>query len=190
MSDPVHVVGVLNEPTGLEALYVGGDLKDTDFTLHLCDVARVSEGKVINFSFLVVEMPDGMEFPETFPSLVQYIKDESVEAKADHAGEIMKDAAASASAEVADEPMTKGYLLEWLREDFEDNLDTGGSTWWLKDLAERLEVSAQSLVDRDHDTGLLFELEQEGHLSYSWLERNKGEFDYLIGLNGGRIEWD
>ncbi len=89
-----------------------------------------------------------------------------------------------------DEPMTKGALLEWLREDFEDNLDTGGTTWWLKDLAERLEVSVQSLVDRDHDTGLLFELEQEGHLSYSWLERNAGEFDYLIGLNGGRIEWD
>lgn len=89
-----------------------------------------------------------------------------------------------------DEPMEKGFLLEWLREDFEDNIDTGGQTWWLKELAERLEVPVISLLDRDQDTGLLFELEQDGDLSYSWLERDKGEFDYLIGLNGGRIEWD
>jgi len=91
MSDPVHVIGVLNEPTGFEALYVGGDRKDTDFTLHLCDVARVTEGLVITFSFIVVEMPDGMEFPEQFEHLMQYLKDETVEEKVDHAAEYMID---------------------------------------------------------------------------------------------------
>ena len=77
MSDPVHVIGVLNESSGFEALYVGGDLKDTDFTLHLCDVARVAEGKTIVFTFLVVEMPDGMEFPKQFEYLMRYIQSES-----------------------------------------------------------------------------------------------------------------
>lgn len=77
MSDPVHVIGVLNEPSGFEALYVGGDLKDTDFTLHLCDVARVAEGQAIVFTFLVVEMPDNMEFPKKFEDVMRYIKAES-----------------------------------------------------------------------------------------------------------------
>lgn len=77
MSDPVHVIGVLNEPTGFEALYVGGDRKQTELTLHLCDVARVAEGKTIVFTFFVVEMPDGMEFPEQFEFLMQYVQSES-----------------------------------------------------------------------------------------------------------------
>ncbi len=81
MSDPVHVIGVLNEPTGFEALYVGGDLKKTDFTLHLCDVARVAEGKVIVFTFLVVEMPEGMEFPEQFEYLMRHIQADSLAKK-------------------------------------------------------------------------------------------------------------
>ena len=81
MSDPVHVIGVLDESTGYEALYVGGELKQADFTLHLCDVARVSEGKVINFTFLVVEMPDGMEFPKQFEFLMPHIQPESLAKK-------------------------------------------------------------------------------------------------------------
>lgn len=87
-------------------------------------------------------------------------------------------------------PMAPYDLLRWLREDFEDHLDTGGETWWVKELAERLEIPELTLLDRDHDAGLLFELKEDGHLSYHWLERNKDEFDYLVGLNGGRIEWD
>lgn len=89
VEDPVHVIGVLDESSGHEALYVGGDLKETDFTLHLCDVGRVAEGKAINFTFIVVEMLDGMEFPKQFEHLMQYIKDETVEEKIDYAADQM-----------------------------------------------------------------------------------------------------
>lgn len=91
MSDPVHVVGVLNEPSGFEALYVGGELKDQDFTLHLCDVAKVTEGKVIEFSFIVVELPDDIDFPNKFEDLVQYIRDEEHEEHPDYAADQMID---------------------------------------------------------------------------------------------------
>lgn len=77
VEDPVHVIGVLDESSGYEALYVGGDLKETDLTLHLCDVGRVAKGKVINFTFIVVEMPDGMDFPKQFEYLMQYIQAEA-----------------------------------------------------------------------------------------------------------------
>jgi hypothetical protein len=79
MSDPVHVIGVLDESSGYEALYVDGDLKAQDSTLHLCDVGKVTKGKVIKFSFVVVELPDNMPFPEYFDSLLLYVEQEKTD---------------------------------------------------------------------------------------------------------------
>jgi hypothetical protein len=75
MSNPVHVIAVLDEESGHEALYVGGDLKETDFTLHMCDVARETEGMVIEFSQVIVTMPEGKDFPRKFEHVVKYIKE-------------------------------------------------------------------------------------------------------------------
>lgn len=85
---------------------------------------------------------------------------------------------------------TKKSLLEHLREEFEDDLEFGGKSWWRNDLAESLEMQPNELFDRDHDTGLLFQLDQDGDVECSWCQRDEGTWDYLITLNGGRVTWD
>ncbi len=86
--------------------------------------------------------------------------------------------------------MTSKELLKNLREEYADNIDVGGITWWLTSLAEQLEMTPKELYDVDTDSGLLFELEQAGDLRLSLTERKPNEFDYLILLNGPRIVWD
>jgi len=56
--DPVHVVAVIDEETGHEALYVGGELFLADATIYCCDVARAAAGKVIQFTQIQVSIPE------------------------------------------------------------------------------------------------------------------------------------
>ena len=55
--EPVHVVAVIDDRTGHEAIYVGGDLFDQGSTIYACDIAMAAKGKVIQFSQIRVEMP-------------------------------------------------------------------------------------------------------------------------------------
>lgn len=65
--EPVHVVAVIDEESGHEALYVDGDLRDQDLTIYACDIARAAEGKVIQFSQIRVNLPeDQVGFPQEF----------------------------------------------------------------------------------------------------------------------------
>lgn len=80
--------------------------------------------------------------------------------------------------------LTKDRLLHQLREEFEDELDFGGKTWWLTDLAEELGVHCNQLLS------LLTYLQDEGKLSVYRSERRADVFDYFINLCGFRAEWD
>jgi len=79
MSDPVHVIAVIDDESLHEALYVGGKLKAQDATLYMCDVAEVSKGLTIQFSHVVVVLPEGVEYPEKFEELVKYMPVEAAE---------------------------------------------------------------------------------------------------------------
>ena len=46
---------------------------------------------MIDFSFVVVELPDDIDFPNKFEDLVQYIRDEELEEKIDYAADQMID---------------------------------------------------------------------------------------------------
>lgn len=87
-------------------------------------------------------------------------------------------------------PITKKTLLTLLREEFQDEFEFGGKTWWREDLAQQFELTPEQLFDRDHDTGLLFELKEDGELSADWRQRRDGSYDYLVSLKGQRIEWE
>lgn len=64
---PVHVVVVTDEESGHQGLYVGGDLADQEDTLYACDIAAAIGDKVVQFSHVVVNMPEKVvEFPKTF----------------------------------------------------------------------------------------------------------------------------
>lgn len=64
--EPVHVI-VVTDVSGHQALYVGGELKESDETIYACDIAAATEGMTIQFSHLTVEMPESeVSFPDTF----------------------------------------------------------------------------------------------------------------------------
>lgn len=69
---PLQVVAVLDLTTSSEALYAAGKLKVRDDTLYMADLADIAEGRLIEFSHICVELPDGEEWPSNFEDLSQY----------------------------------------------------------------------------------------------------------------------
>lgn len=70
-----HVIAVLDNGSNDEALYVGGELKDSDSTIYMCDLAKVTKGLVFEFSHVIVELPDGREWPERFEELFAFTQE-------------------------------------------------------------------------------------------------------------------
>lgn len=69
---PTHVI-VVTDYNGDEALYVGGDLLDTEGdTVYACDIAAAVGDKIIQLSHLPVEPFDG-EWPRRFEELLAIV---------------------------------------------------------------------------------------------------------------------
>ena len=79
MSDPVLVVCVIDQESGHEAVYVGGELKDQDTTIYGHDIARVASGLTVQLSHVTVDLPEEMQYPQKFEELVRYILVDEVE---------------------------------------------------------------------------------------------------------------
>lgn len=84
--------------------------------------------------------------------------------------------------------MNKKQLLEHMRERFEDELEFGGKSWDLCDLAEEVEMTVLELFDFDHDTGLIFQLQQDGEVSVYRDRDDPGKSSVV--LNGARLVWE
>ena len=68
-----HCVLVLDEESGHEAIYIGGELIEHCFTIHCCDIATACAGKTVQISHVVVEMPANMPFPQQFEKLMPWM---------------------------------------------------------------------------------------------------------------------
>jgi hypothetical protein len=75
--DAVNVVAVIDNNHGHEALYLAGNLTFQDSTIYMCDLARITEGRLIKFSQVSVELPDNLEWPDQFEDLEKYLSAES-----------------------------------------------------------------------------------------------------------------
>lgn len=72
--DPVHVILVLDDGSGHEAIYVGGELVYQGDTIYSGDIAKAVEGKTISLSQVVVDMPaDVHEYPEHFDECISWV---------------------------------------------------------------------------------------------------------------------
>ena len=77
MSEQIeHCVLVLDEESGHEAICIGGELADSCFTIHCCDIAKACEGKTVQISHVLVEMPANMQFPQQFEKLMPWVERE------------------------------------------------------------------------------------------------------------------
>ena len=81
MSDPVHVIGVIDSD-GNEALYVGGNLhQKDDWSLYFVDICQALEGRVcvlshVEVSFSAIAELDGevyFSWPQRFEDLMPYV---------------------------------------------------------------------------------------------------------------------
>lgn len=62
-----HVIAVIDEESGHEALYVDGELFEQDSTIYACDIAKAAKGKVIQFSQVRLNLPESeVGFPSQF----------------------------------------------------------------------------------------------------------------------------
>jgi hypothetical protein len=68
----VPVVAAIDEESGYEALYVEGTLRLQDCTLHMCDIAQVTKGIVIEFSQIVVNIPE-IDWPDSLENLTPFL---------------------------------------------------------------------------------------------------------------------
>lgn len=71
-----HVIVVLDEENNHEAVYVGGVLKLSDYTLHLAELVGVTEGMTIQLSRVAVRLPEHLNWPRDFENLMQYVVNE------------------------------------------------------------------------------------------------------------------
>lgn len=68
--DPIHHFIVVIDADGNEALYVGGDLVETEGnTVFATDIAKAAGESVIQFSHVEVEHDIGSDWPVRFESL-------------------------------------------------------------------------------------------------------------------------
>jgi len=74
----VPVVAVIDDEGGFEALYVEGTLRLQDYTLHMCDIAQVTKGLAIEFSQIVLNLPDAMDWPDSLENLEPFLVVEEV----------------------------------------------------------------------------------------------------------------
>ena len=77
--DQVRIVAVLDDVTNCEALYVDGKLHEYNHTIYMWDLARVAEGKLIEFSHMCVELSQNGEWPKRLKGLMQRRVDLTVE---------------------------------------------------------------------------------------------------------------
>lgn len=75
--NPVQVIAVIDDETNYEALYVDGDLKESDMNIYMGDVATCTKGLVIEFRQVVVSLPDGVEFPARSEDLLKFVVDDN-----------------------------------------------------------------------------------------------------------------
>jgi hypothetical protein len=68
----VPVVAVIDEESGYEALYVDGILRLQGCTLHMCDIAEAAKGIVIEFSQIVVNIPE-IDWPDSLENLTPFL---------------------------------------------------------------------------------------------------------------------
>ncbi len=79
-SDPVHIIGVLDNESLDEALYVGGELVASCHTIYVNDIVQAAGGRTIDLSDVSVDLPEGMDWPKRFEALMPYIEKEEVSA--------------------------------------------------------------------------------------------------------------
>ena len=62
-----HLIVVTCEDSGLQGLYADGILVDQDDTIYACDIAKHTNDGPVDFSHVLVVMPDGEDsYPEQF----------------------------------------------------------------------------------------------------------------------------
>lgn len=68
-----HCVLVLDEESGHEAIYIGAELVHSCDTLYSGDIALYLEGKTVQVSQVVVQMPENMHWPKQFERLMPWV---------------------------------------------------------------------------------------------------------------------
>jgi hypothetical protein len=68
-----HVIVATCTRGGDEAIYVGGQLKLKDSTVYACDIAEHTKDGPINFSHVLISLPDEEEFPELFDECLKWV---------------------------------------------------------------------------------------------------------------------
>lgn len=80
MLDAVHVVLVIDEESGHEAIYVGGDLSFQDTTIYACDIAEACGNQIVTVSLIAVRLPDNsIGYPDHFEKLIPFLVVENQE---------------------------------------------------------------------------------------------------------------
>jgi hypothetical protein len=72
-----HIVCVYDAESANEAIYKNGDLLDSDFNMYASDVAKAAGDDPVNVSYITVELPPDIEWPQRFEALMQYLTDEA-----------------------------------------------------------------------------------------------------------------
>lgn len=194
MREPVHVVCVTDEDSGHEALYIGGELRFSDNTVYACDIARETDGMVIELTHMSIGLPSDQEYPKQLGECLKWVRDEGPEDPTDFGAELQRQIDASpelaeavfeASVEIDRESARykelKKRVLEWLREKRDE--DGSGCCYGLKTIADAMKCTMGELVDWDNDYGVLFDLGREGNISWTAGQ----ECVYAVG---GRTTWD
>lgn len=71
---PKHVVLVMDEESGHEAIYVGGDLFNQDTTIYAGDIAEACGDDTVNISRIIVRLPDNsVGYPEQLENLMPFL---------------------------------------------------------------------------------------------------------------------
>lgn len=68
VTHPFHVIVATDNGSGEQALYVGGDLRSQDGTLHACDIANAVGDNVFQFTAINVDRPNA--WPKRFEELL------------------------------------------------------------------------------------------------------------------------
>lgn len=76
-ASPVKVVAVTDTEDFFQGLYVDGKLVGHDSTIYAADIAHHTKGMVIEFSHVMVAMPEGADnFPATWEECESWIDTE------------------------------------------------------------------------------------------------------------------
>lgn len=79
---PVHLIAVIDEGSGYEAIYVDGELRAQALTIYAIDIVKAADGAAAIMSHVVVSMPDnirfdGKRFPQRFDQCAVWETDDS-----------------------------------------------------------------------------------------------------------------